>query len=157
MSKTNRKKVKKNSWFFSQCWQAGLIHGGLSESDLVQRLVDFFGVSARTVRGWLNAEHDPHPCALKLLRQRICGVPPSESWSGWSFSGDALVSPYGTTITPEIDNKLRYFQNEIRRLRIENQAASNELKRLRKSYDPEFVSRVRQAAELLSDVDGLPV
>ncbi len=70
------------------------------------RALELLQINRTTLGRWLSGSvRVPHSAAL-VLRQVAEGVPPgcTDAWSGFSWEGDALVTPAGETLTArEID------------------------------------------------------
>lgn len=55
----------------------------------------FLHVSTRTVHNWESGKHDIPYAAYKLLRLLNRMELPGQSWQGWCFYGNKLISPEG--------------------------------------------------------------
>lgn len=138
--------------FDRQCWLAGIIHGGMTRTEALEKVCETLLISESTAKRWLSGRVEPHPCAVLYLMAHYRGVPPSNDWAGWRFVGNALVSPNGESITPEIHRRLYWLTNEIRMMRDETGTAKAKVKMLESVGATERLEKVRLASKLLSEV-----
>lgn len=92
------------------------------------RALSLLGINRTTLGRWLaGTVKVPHAAAL-VLRQVAEGVPPgcTDAWRGFTWDGDALVTPSGERLTArEIDGLhwqrqyTRSLEREVSRLRAE--------------------------------------
>lgn len=140
------------SSFDRQCWLAGVIHGAMSKAEALEKVCDLLCVSESTAKRWLSGRSEPHPCAVLYLLAHYRGVPPGKDWTGWRFVGNALVSPNGESITPEVHQRLYWLTNEIRLMRHESGTAKLKTKLLESIGTHERLEKIRLAAKLLGEV-----
>ncbi|MBN7820536.1 DUF3653 domain-containing protein [Bowmanella yangjiangensis] len=146
-----------DSPFDRQCWLAGIIHGGMSRTEALEKVCETLLVSESTAKRWLSGRAQPHPCAVLYLLAHYRGVPPGKDWTGWRFVGNALVSPNGESITPEIHRRLYWLTNEIRIMRDETGTARAKVRMLESIGAADRLDKVRLASKLLSEVMSVGV
>lgn len=138
--------------FDRQCWLAGIIHGGMSRKEALEKVCETLLVSESTAKRWLSGRAKPHPLAVMYLLAHYRGVPPGKDWDGWKFVGNALVSPTGEAITPEVHKRLYWLTNEIRVMRQASGTAKLKAKLYESIGAAERLEKVRLASKLLSEV-----
>lgn len=83
-------------------------------------------VTDRTWRNWESGRIQAPYAAFKLLRILTGYELPSDAWSGWIFSGDALWSPEGKSFTACDLNHLSLTFAIARQWRLDRQEKRNE-------------------------------
>lgn len=138
--------------FRRKCSLAGITHGGMSDSQEINVLVELFGVAGRTVRRWLNEEVKPHPCAVALLNNLYMGFPQQGRWQGWQITPDYLISPSSETISPDMIGKLWLWRNEKSTLQQRVNALRFENEQLKRLGAPQTQQAIQSAISSLSSV-----
>lgn len=98
------------------------------------RALSVLGVDRSTLSRWLSGRSKvPHAAAL-VLRQLAEGIPPggTDAWRGFSWDGDALVTPGGDRLTARQLEGLHWQRQYTKALQREVDALRAEIDALRR-------------------------
>lgn len=121
MKKQQQKSDSKHAikWLLDVGWHYATMSEG--------RARQLAGVSKLTFNRYLSGETTPPAATLELLRMHAFGEPPGgfpETWRGFRFQGDKLITPDGRALAPA-DLMAVFFWKQTASLYINQQRREN--------------------------------